>query len=63
MGKGDIIRMPWGDIDHIAKVLWLVEWRLQVEYFGTRFILPRGFYLKKKGYYVPIIDDTKNVLK
>ena len=52
--RGDIIRVPWGDVHHVVIVLELIEWKLLVECYNNRFILPRGFYLKCKWYFVPL---------
>lgn len=52
---GDIIRIPWGNSDHIARVVDLIEWKLLVECYSNRFVLPWGFFLKEEGYYRPLI--------
>lgn len=52
--KGDIIRIPWGVADHIVSVVGLIDWKLLVEFYSNRFAIPRGFYLKKENYFVPL---------
>lgn len=59
MQAGDIIKMPWGSTSHIVRVVWLIEWKLLVEHYNNRFVLPFGFYLneKDKWYFTPLISN------
>lgn len=53
--EGDVIRIPWGNCDHIAIVVGLIEWELVVESYNNRFVLPWGFFLKDEWCYRPLI--------
>ena len=52
--KGDNILVPWGMTEHIVTVVDLIDWRLLVEHYNNRFCVPRGFFLKKENFFVPL---------
>ena len=51
--KGDNILVPWV-AEMFVSVVDLIDWRLWVEFHSNRFSAPRGFYLKKENFFVPL---------
>lgn len=53
----DIIKIPWCKVNHFVTVVGLIEWKLLVDHYNNRFTLHRGFFLKEKDWYEPILFE------